>query len=53
MEAQGFNVDKDNIYQYNNRTILLEEKEKQITRKRTQEINICYFFTADHIEREM
>ena len=49
MEAQGFNVDKNIIYQDNKRKILLEEDRKKSSIKRTREINICCLFMADQI----
>ena len=51
MEAQGFNVNDNVLYQYKNSTILLEEKEKNSSNKSNWVINISYFFITDNIER--
>jgi hypothetical protein len=49
MEAQGYNV-KDNImFQDNNSAILLERNGKASSSKRTKHINIRYFFITDRI----
>ena len=51
MEAQGYDV-KDNIlYQDNKSTILLENNGKRSSGKRTRAINIRYFFLTDQVEK--
>ena len=51
MEAQGYEV-KDNIlYQDNKSTIKLLENGKKSSSKRTRAINIRYFFLTDQIEK--
>ena len=51
MEAQGYEV-KDNIlYQDNKSTILLLENGKRSSGKRTRHMNIRYFFLTDQIEK--
>ena len=51
MEAQGYEV-KDNIlYQDNKLTIKLLENGKKSSSKRTRAINIRYFFLTDQIEK--
>ena len=51
MEAQGYEV-KDNIlYQDNKSTILLFENGKRSSGKRTRHMNIRYFFLTDQIEK--
>ena len=51
MEAQGFNVHNNIIYQDKKSTILLEESGKYNSIKRNREINISYLFITDHIEK--
>jgi hypothetical protein len=51
MEAQGYNV-KDNIlFQDNKSAILLEKNGKALSGKRTKHINIRYFFITDRIRK--
>ena len=51
MEAQGYEV-KDNIlYQDNKSTILLLENGKHSSGKRTRHMNIRYFLLTDQIEK--
>ena len=51
MEAQGYGI-KDNIlYQDNKSTILLLENGKRSSGKRTRAMNIRYFFLTDQIEK--
>jgi hypothetical protein len=52
MKAQGYGV-KDNIlFQDNKSSILLEKNGKASSSKRTQYINIQYFFIADRVSKE-
>ena len=51
MEAQGYTIDKNILYQDNKSTILLEENGKRSSSKRTRALNIRYFFLTDQIEK--
>ena len=51
MEAQGYNIEKNILYQDNKSTILLENNGKQSSSKRTRAFNIRYFFLTDQIEK--
>ena len=51
MEAQGFEIEKNILYQDNKSTILLEQNGKKSSSKRTRALNIRYFFLADQIEK--
>jgi hypothetical protein len=51
LEAQGYNVDKNNIYQDNKSAILLETNGKKSLGKQTRALNICYFFITDQVEK--
>lgn len=51
MEAQGYKVEKNILYQDNKSTILLEENGKRSSSKRTRAINIRYFFIAGQVEK--
>ena len=51
MEAQGYGIDKNILFQDNKSTIFLEENGKQSSSKRTRALNICYFFLTDQVEK--
>ena len=51
MEAQGYDIDKNILYQDNKSTILLLENGKRSSSKRTRAINIRYFFLTDQINK--
>ncbi len=51
MEAQGYEVKRNVLYQDNKSAILLEENGKASSSKRTRAINIRYFFLTDQIEK--
>ena len=51
MEAQGYEIKKNILYQDNKSTILLENNGKRSSSKRTRAINIRYFFLTDQIEK--
>jgi len=51
MEAQGYPIDKNILYQDNKSAILLEENGKKSSSKRTRALNIRYFFLTDQIEK--
>ena len=51
MEAQGYDIHKNILYQDNKSTILLLENGKRSSSKRTRAINIRYFFLTDQINK--
>ena len=51
MEAQGYNIEKNILYQDNKSAILLEENGKKISSQRTRALNIRYFFLTDQVEK--
>ena len=51
MEAQGYVVNENILYQDNKSTILLLENGKKSSSQRTRAINIRYFFLTDQIEK--
>jgi hypothetical protein len=51
MEAQGYGIEKNILYQDNKSAILLEENGKKSSSKRTRAMNIRYFFLTDQIEK--
>ena len=51
MEAQGYDVKENILYQDNKSTILLENNGKRSSGKRTRAINIRYFFLTDQVEK--
>ena len=51
MEAQGYEIEKNILYQDNKSTIQLMKNGKQSSSKRTRAINIRYFFLTDQIEK--
>ena len=51
MEAQGYKIKKNILYQDNKSTILLLNNGKRSSSKRTRAINIRYFFLTDQIEK--
>ena len=50
MEAQGYAVDDNVVYQDNQSTILLAKNGRGSSSKRTRHINIRYFFITDRIQ---
>lgn len=52
LEAQGYNIKKNILYQDNKSTILLQNNGKKSSSKRTRAINIRYFFLTDQIEKK-
>ncbi|CAJ1967308.1 unnamed protein product [Cylindrotheca closterium] len=48
---QGYPIEKNTLYQDNKSTILLEENGCKSAGKRSQAINICYFFITDQVEK--
>jgi hypothetical protein len=51
LEAQGYDVDKNIVYQDNKSAILLETNGKKSSGKRTHALNIHYFFITDQVEK--
>ena len=51
MEAQGYDIKKNILYQDNKSKILLETNGKRILNNRTRAINICYFFLTEQIQK--
>jgi hypothetical protein len=51
LEAQGYEVDKNIVYQDNKSAILLETNGKRSSGKRTQALNIRYFFITNQVEK--
>ena len=51
MEAQGYEIEENILYQDNKSTILLIENGKKSSGKWTQAINIRYFFLTDQREK--
>jgi len=50
MEAQGYPIEKNIIYQDNQSSILLETNGRSSAGKRSRAINIRYFFITDQVE---
>ena len=51
MEAQGYMIKKNILYQDNKSTILLEQNGKRSSGKRTRALNIRYFFLTDQVAK--
>jgi hypothetical protein len=51
MEAQGYKIDQNILYQDNKSTMLLLNNGKRSSSKRTRAFNIRYFFLTDQIEK--
>ena len=51
MEAQGYGIEQNILYQDNKSTILLENNGKRSSGPRTRALNIRYFFLTDQIEK--
>jgi hypothetical protein len=51
LEAQGYKVDRNIVYQDNKSAILLETNGKRSLGKQTQALNIHYFFITDQVEK--
>ena len=51
MQEQGYEIERNILYQDNKSTILLENNGKKSSSKRTRAINIRYFFLTDQIEK--
>ena len=51
IEALGYDIDKNIIYQDNKSVILLEVNGKRSSSQRTRAMNIRYFFITDQVEQ--
>jgi hypothetical protein len=51
LEAQGYDVDKNIVYQDNKSAILLETNGKKSSGKRARALNICYFSITNQVEK--
>ena len=51
LEAQGIEVEENIVYQDNKSAIILEEKGKASSGKRTRHLNIRFFFVYDHVKK--
>jgi hypothetical protein len=51
LEAQGYDVDKNIVYQDNKSAILLETNGKKSSGKQTHALNIRYFFNTNQVEK--
>jgi hypothetical protein len=51
LEEQGYNIEKNILYQDNKSAILLETNGRRSTSKRTRALNIRYFFMTDQVEK--
>ena len=52
MEEQGYEIEKNILYQDNKSAILLEKNGKRSSGKRTRALNIRYFFVTDQVENQ-
>ncbi len=51
MEAQGYSIDKNILFQDNKSTILLEVNGRKSAGKRSRALNVSYFFLTNQVER--
>ena len=51
MEAQGYRIEKNILYQDNQSAILLEVNGRQSAGKRSRALNVRYFFLTDQVEK--
>lgn len=51
LEHQGYNIEKNIIYQNNKSSILLETNGRKSAGKRSRALNIRYFFISDQVEK--
>ena len=52
LTAQGFTVQKTNVYQDNLSAMLLENNGRQSSTKRTKHIHMRYFYITDHVKQQ-
>ena len=50
IEAQGYGIDENIMYQDNLSTMLLETISKKSSTKKTKHIQVWYFFIKDQVE---
>ena len=50
LEAQGYKIEVNMVFQDNQSAILLEVNGKRSSSSRTRALNICYFFVTDQVE---
>ena len=51
MEAQGYMIDDNILYQDSKSTILLQENGRKSAGKRSRALNVRYFFLTDQVEK--
>ena len=51
MEAQGYDIEENIIYQDNKSAMILEKNRRQSAGKRSRALNVRYFFITDMIEK--
>ena len=51
MEAQGYQIEENILYQDIKSTILLEENGRKSAGKRSRALNVRYFFLTDQVEK--
>ena len=51
MEAQGYTIEDNILYQDNKSTILLQENGRKSAGKRSRALNMRYFFLTDQVEK--
>jgi hypothetical protein len=51
LEAQGYEIEKNVLYQDNKSAIILEENGNESSGKRTRALNTRYFFLTDQVEK--
>ena len=51
MGYQGYDIDKNILYQDNKSAIILENNGKRSSIKKTRALNICHLFLIDYIEK--
>jgi hypothetical protein len=52
MEAQGYPIERNILYQDNKSTILLEKNGGKSAGKRSRALNVRYFFLTDQIDKK-
>ena len=50
LEAQGYGIDENILYQDNMSAMLLEKNGKKYSTKNTKHINVCYYFINNRVE---
>jgi hypothetical protein len=51
LKEQGYEVDRNVLYQDNKSAILLELNGRKSAGKRSRALNVRYFFLTDHVEK--